>query len=493
MKDEKKLKNSTKQNEAKNEPSDIQKPETGKINIAKNIFIGLGGHSLKNHFEVLKSIGKGGSGKVYRVRNKVTKKNYACKKISKLNINDYNQFKNEMEILMKLDHPNIIKLYDVYESHNSLYLVMEECEGGELFDRISDRIESNDMYTEKDACEIIKQIVGAIKYCHNNNIVHRDLKPENLLYLKPKEDNDNTLKIIDFGLSQDLNIEKNLDSKVGTPYYVPPEVLEGKYSQKCDIWSAGVILYILLFGEPPFKGSSDNDLYEKIKKIDYSFPESKRMNVSKEAIDLIKKMLVKESERYSASEVLAHPWFNLLKDDSISLEKLNFNGTNFFKEYMDGKRLKKIILLYIASKLQEKEILDLKRFFMAFDTDNNGQIDYKEFEQVLLNSNSKEIKKKDIKQLFSEIDCDNNDKIDYTEFIAATLKKNIYLKKEKLYEAFSAYDLNGDGKITKEELMCILKLQPNQNKFVDKLIDEADKNGDGMLDYKEFVDLMYFQ
>ena len=217
------------------------------------------------------------------------------------------------------------------------------------------------------------------------------------------------------------------------------------------------------------------------------------MNVSKEAIDLIKKMLVKESERYSASEVLAHPWFNLLKDDSISLEKLNFNGTNFFKEYMDGKRLKKIILLYIASKLQEKEILDLKRFFMAFDADNNGQIDYKEFEQVLLNSNSKEIKKKDIKQLFSEIDCDNNDKIDYTEFIAATLKKNIYLKKEKLYEAFSAYDLNGDGKITKEELMCILKLQPNQNKFVDKLIDEADKNGDGMLDYKEFVDLMYFQ
>ena len=424
MKDEKKLKNSTKQNEAKNEPSDIQKPETGKINIAKNIFIGLGGHSLKNHFEVLKSIGKGGSGKVYRVRNKVTKKSYACKKISKLNINDYNQFKNEMEILMKLDHPNIIKLYDVYESHNSLYLVMEECEGGELFDRISDRIESNDMYTEKDACEIIKQIVGAIKYCHNNNIVHRDLKPENLLYLKPKEDNDNTLKIIDFGLSQDLNIEKNLDSKVGTPYYVPPEVLEGKYSQKCDIWSAGVILYILLFGEPPFKGSSDNDLYEKIKKIDYSFPESKRMNVSKEAIDLIKKMLVKESERYSASEVLAHPWFNLLKDDSISLEKLNFNGTNFFKEYMDGKRLKKIILLYIASKLQEKEILDLKRFFMAFDTDNNGQIDYKEFEQVLLNSNSKEIKKEDIKQLFSEIDCDNNDKIDYTEFIAATLKKN---------------------------------------------------------------------
>ena len=130
---------------------------------------------------------------------------------------------------------------------------------------------------------------------------------------------------------------------------------------------------------------------------------------------------------------------------------------------------------------------------MAFDADNNGQIDYKEFEQVLLNSNSKEIKKEDIKQLFSEIDCDNNDKIDYTEFIAATLKKNIYLKKEKLYEAFSAYDLNGDGKITKEELMCILKLQPNQNKFVDKLIDEADKNGDGMLDYKEFVDLMYFQ
>ena len=474
--------------EIEEEPSNNNQP----VKIGKGTFVGVGNRALRDCYEFTKNLGKGGYGKVFQVRQKMTNKLFACKKLSKLNINNLIKFRREIDILIKIDHPNIIKLFDVFESQNSLYLIMEECYGGELFDRILKRIENNLMYTEKEACEIIRQVMGAIEYCHNKGIVHRDLKPENLLYLKEGPEENNPLKIIDFGLSQDLNIKKILSSKVGTAYYVSPEILQGKYSEKCDVWSAGVILYVLLSGEPPFNGPSDGVIYSKIRQLKFTFPEKKWNMISTEAKDLLSRMLVPEAERLSASQVMNHPWFNLVKDNKIPLEKINFHGTNFFKEYKESNRLKKIVLLYIASKLQEDEILDLNELFKAFDKDNNGQIDYKEFEQGLMRLNSKGIKKEEIQSYFNEIDADKNGKIDYTEFIAATLQKNVFLKKEKLFEAFSALDTDKNGKIAKEELMRVLKLQPQHDKFVTELIKSADRNGDGYIDYKEFVDMMEY-
>ena len=460
------------------------------VKIGKDTFVGVGTRALKDVFESTKPLGKGGYGKVFQVRNKITGKLYACKKLSKLVVKNLEKFRREIDILIKMDHPNIIKLYDVYESNNSLYLIMEECHGGELFDRIIKRIENNQMYTEKEACEIIKQVMGAIEYCHNKGVAHRDLKPENLLYLYEGTEVNNPIKIIDFGLSQDINIKKILSSKVGTAYYVSPEILAGKYNEKCDVWSAGVILYVLLSGEPPFNGPSDGVIYSKIKQFNFNFPDNKWRTISNEAKDLLSRMLVPESTRLSASQVLQHPWFNLVKNDKIPLEKITITGTNFFKEYKESNRLKKIVLLYIASKLQEDEIYGLNNLFKAFDKDNDGQIDYKEFEQGIIRLNSKEIKKEEIQSYFNEIDTDKNGKIDYTEFIAATLQKNIFLKKEKLFEAFSALDTNKNGKIAKDDIMRVLKLQPQHDKFVTELIKSADKNGDGYIDYKEFVDMM---
>ena len=474
--------------EIEEEPSNNNQP----VKIGKEVFVSVGNRALRDCYEFTKNLGKGGYGKVFQVRQKMTNKLFACKKLSKLNINNLIKFRREIDILIKIDHPNIIKLLEVFESQNSLYLIMEECYGGELFDRILKRIENNLMYTEKEACEIIRQVMGAIEYCHNKGIVHRDLKPENLLYLKEGPEENNPLKIIDFGLSQDLNIKKILSSKVGTAYYVSPEILQGKYSEKCDVWSAGVILYVLLSGEPPFNGPSDGVIYSKIRQLKFTFPEKKWNMISTEAKDLLSRMLVPEAERLSASQVMNHPWLNLVKDNKIPLEKINFHGTNFFKEYKESNRLKKIVLLYIASKLQEDEILDLNELFKAFDKDNNGQIDYKEFEQGLMRLNSKGIKKEEIQSYFNEIDADKNGKIDYTEFIAATLQKNVFLKKEKLFEAFSALDTDKNGKIAKEELMRVLKLQPQHDKFVTELIKSADRNGDGYIDYKEFVDMMEY-
>ena len=463
-----------------------------KVKYSKDNFIALGSRGLRDIYDCTKKLGKGGYGKVFQVKNKNTNKLYACKKLSKLNIKNVKKFQNEIEVLMKMDHPNIVKLYEVFESDNSLYLIMEECYGGELFDRILHRINTNNMYTEREACLLMKQIIGAIEYCHNNGIAHRDLKPENLLYLKEGSEEDNPLKIADFGLSQSFNLKKMLTSKVGTSYYVPPEILAGNYTEKCDIWSAGIILYILLSGEPPFNGPNDETIFARIKTYKYEFPEQKWSKISVEAKDLLTKMLIQEDKRLSASQVLQHPWFDIIKNEKITFEKLNFGKDNFFKEYKDSNQLKKIVLLYIASKLEENEILDLKNLFKAFDKDENGQIDYKEFEQGLMELNSEELNKDEIRQFFNDIDADNNGKIDYTEFIAATLQKQIFLKKETLFEAFSALDSDRDCKITKEELMKILRLQPKEDKFAIKLIELADKNGDGVIDYKEFLQMMGF-
>ena len=463
-----------------------------KLKYSKDNFIALGSRGLRDIYDCTKKLGKGGYGKVFQVKNKSTNKLYACKKLSKLNIKNVKKFQNEIEVLMKMDHPNIVKLYEVFESDNSLYLIMEECYGGELFDRILHRINTNNMYTEREACLLMKQIIGAIEYCHNNGITHRDLKPENLLYLKEGSEEDNPLKIADFGLSQSFNLKKMLTSKVGTSYYVPPEILAGNYTEKCDIWSAGIILYILLSGEPPFNGPNDETIFARIKTYKYEFPEQKWSKISVEAKDLLSKMLIQEDKRLSASQVLQHPWFDIIKNEKITFEKLHFGKDNFFKEYKDSNQLKKIVLLYIASKLEENEIFDLKNLFKAFDKDENGQIDYKEFEQGLMELNSEELNKDEIRQFFNDIDADNNGKIDYTEFIAATLQKQIFLKKETLFEAFSALDSDRDCKITKEELMKILRLQPKEDKFAIKLIELADKNGDGVIDYKEFLQMMVF-
>jgi calcium-dependent protein kinase len=181
------------------------------------------------------------------------------------------KFKLEINLMIQIDHPNVIKLYEVFEDSRYIYLIMEECSGGELFDRIYERISKKSLYSEKEAAKIFRQLMSAICHCHSSKICHRDLKPENLLFLNNTEDD---LKVIDFGLSRYFNeINKNkMNTKVGTAYYVSPEVLSGDYDEKCDIWSAGVILYILLTGEPPFNGENDNIIYKKISQKKFSFP-----------------------------------------------------------------------------------------------------------------------------------------------------------------------------------------------------------------------------
>ncbi len=464
--------------------------ENPTIKFGKETFVGKTEGLFLDNYEVIKQLGKGGYGKVYEVKNKKSGEIRACKHLSKLAIKNLEKFEREIQILIKSDHPNIIKLYEVFESQRSLYLVMEECKGGEIFDRIIEHIQKKQMYSEQDAAKIFQQVMSSIEYCHNNGICHRDLKPENILYLNAGPEKDNPIKVIDFGLSQVISSDKKLSTKVGTAYYVSPEILKGDYTEKCDIWSAGVILYIFLSGDPPFNGPNDQAIYSKITEQKYSFPEKKWKNISKEAKDLISHMITPEKERYTAKQVLAHPWFS--NTSTVPLSDLNFDSS-FFVDYVKGSELKKISLLFIASRLDENEINNLKKTFQAIDNSKDGQITFEELKNGLIQLKSNKMNEKDIKELFDLIDVDQNGKIDYTEFLASTIQKKNYLRNERLLEAFSVFDKDNSGQITKEELLEALKAEKSQEKEVEKYIQAVDKNGDGKIDYKEFLDLMGVQ
>ena len=165
------------------------------IKYGRETFIKKANGKLLEFYDVIKQLGKGGYGKVYEVRHKKTGEIRACKHLSKLDIKNLEKFRNEIDLLRTMDHPNIIKLYEIFESEHSLYLIMEECKGGELFEKIIERIKAKQMYSEQYAANIIKQVMPCIQYCHNKNICHRDIKPENLLYLNKGPEKDNRIKL----------------------------------------------------------------------------------------------------------------------------------------------------------------------------------------------------------------------------------------------------------------------------------------------------------
>jgi calcium/calmodulin-dependent protein kinase I len=274
-----------------------------------------------------------GEGSFATVRLAVSKKNnskWAIKCIDRqaLKPGDETVLESEVRVMKAIDHPNIIKLHAVYDCPKTFYMVMELCTGGELFDRIVEK----SFYTEMEAKNCFRQLAEAIKYCHQHHIVHRDLKPENLIYASP--DDDAVLKLADFGLAQIVEDETMMRAACGTPGYVAPEIVKSiPYNSKVDVWSCGVILYILLCGFPPFYEDSTQLLFRKIQRAEFDYPSPFWDETSEEAKDLINHMLVVDpEERFSIEQVLDHPWMNEHKEEhnqelthfKASLRKYNY-------------------------------------------------------------------------------------------------------------------------------------------------------------------------
>ena len=271
---------------------------------------------ILKRYNIIKSIKN--PEKSYVIEHKQTKQVYLCKHLNKKKIIDYDKLKKKLDILLTLDHPNILKLYEIFDTKRSLYLISEYCKGETLYDKVIKHIEKNETYSEQEALIIFKQIISAIDFSQKNGIIHQELDLEDLIYLNKGDEKNNPIKLnlIKYKLK-----DETFKQKLNKTYFNSPEYLSGKYTNKSNLWNAGVILYILLGGEPPFKGGNDYTIYNKINEIKFDFGK-KWDNISDSAKDLISHLLIYENERYDVAQIFEHPWMN---NGRVNKKILSFN------------------------------------------------------------------------------------------------------------------------------------------------------------------------
>ncbi|CAN1854101.1 Calcium-dependent protein kinase 1 [Linum perenne] len=442
--------------------------------------------NLKEFFTLGKKLGQGQFGITFLCVEKATGNKFACKSIAKrklLTDDDVEDVRREIQIMHHLaGHPNVISIKGAYEDAVAVHVVMELCAGGELFDRIVQR----GHYSERKAAQLTRTIVGVVEACHSLGVMHRDLKPENFLFVSQQEDS--LLKTIDFGLSIFFKPGERYTDVVGSPYYVAPEVLKKRYGAEADVWSAGVILYILLSGVPPFWAETEQGIFEQVLQGDLDFDSEPWPHISESAKDLVRKMLVRDPRRrLTAHEVLCHPW---VQEEGVAPDKpLDSAVLSRLKQFSAMNKLKKMALLVIAESLSEEEIAGLKEMFKMIDADGSGQITFEEL-KVGLTKVGATLKESEIYDLMQAADIDNSGTIDYAEFIAATLHLNKIEKEDHLFAAFSYFDKDGSGYITQDELQQACEEFGLQDVRLEEMIGEADQDNDGRIDYNEFVAMM---
>ena len=453
--------------------------------IEKSNFIGTHIENIEKHYKFLKELGHGSYGKVFRIQNIITGDIYACKKLDKKLIKSKKRINTEIDLLRTTDHPNIIKLYEIYEDMTSLYLVMEECNGGELFQQLVKNAKNHINFSEKDAAKIMKQILESVNYLHSHGVCHRDLKPENILFSSISGDFE--IKLIDFGLSKVFNENnKIMKGSVGTLYYMAPEVIYGKYDEKCDVWSCGVILYMLLCGLPPFFSLNEKEVKKKILNFEYSFNYKPFENISDDAKNLIKKIFVMPEERPSISELLNSDWIKKNAPES----KNEFIKADFvqIKKYCKLNLVQKSIINFAAFHLSTDETEEFVKLFKNIDKNNDGVLTFDELQKGISILNLG-IKQEDLIQLFKETDIDKNGLINYTEFISTLIDYEKSIKQERLIECFRNYDADQSGKINFKEFCEIIRPQNEKEKQdLKDLYNRFDYNKDGEIDINEFID-----
>nr|XP_043630283.1 calcium-dependent protein kinase 33 [Erigeron canadensis] len=487
----------SKDNQPEDQPQKPSIPRSGSL-------LRKGYKDINEDYKFLKQLGSGKFAVTYLYKERKTGKKYACKTIPKRRLftnSEKEDLKREVAILECLKGaPNVVELKDTYEDPKYVHLVMEYCEGGELYDKM----DSKGLFNEKVAAQILGSIMKFVSLLHRMGIMHRDLKPENFLLPKKSAlgfvpcaqkgslgpclaDDYSMMKAIDFGLS--TYTDEVTQDKVGTAFYVAPEVLRRQpYGEKVDIWSAGVILYMLLTGAPPFYAETDEQIFERItqnKPPDMeSYPWTKR---SDEAKNLVKNMLSYDpKKRPTAEKVLGDPWLKIngveyTIDDKFSNKVKHFRAMNIFKK-LAYKTMTKII--------PQEELQELKLMFYDIDTDERKLIKPDEFKNLLAKLDSK-LTSEEIDEIVNAADVDENGSIDYDEFITAIMNFQRKHKAEELRKVFKHFDKNDDNYISKDELKSVLEEHKFGNEAtIDEIIEQVDVNQDGHISYIEFVDMI---
>jgi calcium-dependent protein kinase len=441
---------------------------------------------IKNSYRLGKELGRGQFGVTYLCTENSTGHTYACKSILKRKLrtkNDKEDVKREIQIMQHLSgQANIVEFKGAYEDRQSVHVVMELCAGGELFDRII----AQGHYSERAASGICRSIVNVVNICHFMGVMHRDLKPEN--FLLSSKDEGAMLKATDFGLSVFIEEGKVYRDIVGSAYYVAPEVLRRSYGKEIDIWSAGVILYILLSGVPPFWAETEKGIFDAILEGQIDFDSEPWPTISNSAKDLVRKMLTQDpKKRLTSAQVLEHPW---IRGGEASDKPIDSAVLSRMKQFRAMNKLKQLALKVIAENLSEEEIKGLKAMFTNIDTDNSGTITYEELRTGLARLGSR-LSEVEVKQLMEAADVDGNGTIDYIEFITATMHRHKLEREEHLFKAFQYFDTDRSGFITRDELETAMKeYGMGDDATIKDIISEVDTDNDGRINYEEFCAMM---
>ncbi|GAA0143873.1 hypothetical protein Leryth_003802 [Lithospermum erythrorhizon] len=436
-----------------------------------------------------KELGRGEFGITYQCIDQQSGEKFACKTISKHKLKseiDVEDVRREVQIMRHLPkHPNIVKYKEVFEDKEAIYLVMELCEGGELFDRIV----AKGHFTERGAALVTKTIIEVVKVCHQNGVIHRDLKPENFLYASCDENA--PIKAIDFGLSIFFETGQRFSEIVGSPYYMAPEVLRRNYGDEIDVWSAGIILYILLCGVPPFWAESEEAIAHAIIKGEIDFERDPWPKISDDAKDLVRRMLEQNPyNRMTVDEVLAHNWIQ--NANNVSNVSLGERVGTRIKQFSLMNKFKKRVLRVVADALPDEQIDVIRTMFNMMDTDNDGSLSIEELKEGL-KLIGQPLADHEVKLLMDAADVDGNGMLNCDEFMTMAVHMRRMSSDEHLHQAFLHFDKNKSGYIEVDELRDSLNdehLCHNHDQLVQDIIFDADLDKDGRISYGEFKAMM---
>lgn len=451
-----------------------------------------GNAQIEDEYDVnQKVLGSGAFGQVKLATRKCSGLPRVAKFMLKSAIPDQAALIDELLIQCDLDHPNICRIFDFFETSSEIQLVMEFCEGGDLCDAMFHATS----FSETDAHHFFKQVLEAVNYMHNMRIAHRDLKPENFL-LKSKgcEFVANQIKVVDFGFARKFNPDNcNMTTKCGTPSFLAPEIFdEQPYSENCDLWSCGVILYLFLSGDVPFQGEELKDIFANARAGPPNFEGEEWNGITPTAKLAVVQMLHLDPLRRFSADRLLHesPWIlrefgNQGVDEEVQKVRSGVIVQRM-RNFQKWGELKKVGAHLVAHSLPDGEKQDLRKTFKAMDKNSDGILSREELRQGL----GDRIPGCEFETIFMSADTDGSGSVDWTEFLAALATAKQLSCRSACEEAFRVLDSNGDDKLCVQEIAELLNRDRPEDKLVLEELSQVDSDGDGFIDIDEFVKLM---
>jgi len=416
---------------------------------------------------------------------------------------------DEIAIMRKLYHPNVIQLFETFEDDSNIFVVLEYCAGGELFSRLAQL----GGIPERDAATNMQQLGSAVKYIHDEKVCHRDIQPENFLLKESGPFNEATVKLIDFTTAKEFGSGVEMKTKICTLHYVAPEILTRKsvsYTEKVDVWSLGVVFYVMLCGSPPFHAEDELGTLKKIKKGAYKFdPPNIWENISQHGKDLVQKMLVIDADaRYSATDVVSHKWLNT---ERMSNQRTTQPANNLMtaeqlhnlRNFHAMNRVHKVVLRLKAQRLSSTAVEELRTVFRRLDKHGTGEVHVSQIRDKIMRVAVLREYIEEIMRILWSLEQGKAGLVKFDKFLDAVVARHGHLQKEACRAVFDVFDLDGSGTISQEELKMALGFGSDNRTFMDGIetvfgmkadkIEERFNLSRAEYSFDEFYDMMYQQ